>query len=107
MKLVFCAKALDAIDNKEVQKGLAIPFYEQYVKMVTVDKPEKATAPATVRGLVEAYNYMGYIASGIDKEKAKEYFGKTLAIDPANAYAADNLKVLNTPAPAKKAPIKK
>jgi len=101
------AKALDAIDNKEVQKGLAIPFYEQYVKMVTVDKPEKATAPATVRGLVEAYNYMGYIASGTDKEKAKEYFGKTLAIDPANAYAADNLKVLNAPAPAKKAPIKK
>ena len=42
-----------------------------------------------------------------DKEKAKEYFGKTLAIDPANAYAADNLKVLNAPAPAKKAPIKK
>ena len=29
-----------------------------------------------------------------DKPKAKEYFGKTLAIDPTNAYALESLKIL-------------
>ncbi len=87
--------------------GLAVPAYEKYVKMVTVDKPEKATTPAGIRGLVESYNWLGAFAAATDKDKAKEYFTKTLAIDPANAIATDNLKFLNAPAaPAKKAPIK-
>ncbi|RZK53232.1 MAG: hypothetical protein EOO91_18030 [Pedobacter sp.] len=99
-------KYIDAIDNPEVQKGLAVPFYQKFIELVTVTKPEKAAANA--KGLVEAYNYLGFFISGTDKEKAKEYFGKTLAIDPANTYAADNLKSLSAPpAPAKKAPIKK
>lgn len=54
------------------------------------------------------YNYLGFYYSGVDKEKAKEYFNKTLSIDPSNAYAADNLKLLSAPpAQPKKAPIKK
>ncbi|KQC01432.1 hypothetical protein [Pedobacter sp. Hv1] len=98
-------KAIDGIDNKETPKGLAVPFYEKFITLVTVTKPEKATPNA--KNLVDSYNYLGFIASGTDKEKAKEYFNKALAIDPQNAYAADNLKVLNAPpAPAKKAPIK-
>ena len=101
-------KYIDNIDNKDTPKGLGVPFYEKYVEMITVTKPEKAAVPSNAKNLVEAYNYMGYIVSGTDKDKAKEYFGKTLAIDPANTYAADNLKQLNAPsAPAKKAPIKK
>ncbi len=99
-------KYIDAIDNPETQKGLAIPFYQKFIDLVTVTKPEKAAANA--KNLVETYNYLGFFVSGTDKEKAKEYFGKTLAIDPANTYAADNLKQLSAPpAPAKKAPIKK
>ncbi|RZJ68854.1 MAG: hypothetical protein EOO47_24485 [Flavobacterium sp.] len=99
-------KSIDLLDNPETQKGLSVPFYEQFIDLVTVKKPEKAAANA--KNLVDTYNYLGYVLSGTDKEKAKEYFGKTLAIDPANAYAADNLKALNAPpAPAKKAPIKK
>ncbi len=98
-------KAIDGIDNKETPKGLAVPFYEKFITLVTVTKPEKA-APNS-KNLVDSYNYLGFIASGTDKEKAKEYFNKALAIDPQNAYASDNLKVLNAPpAPAKKAPIK-
>lgn len=101
-------KYIDGIDNKDNPKGLGAPFYEKYIKMVTVDKPEKAATPSISKNLIEAYNYLGYIASSTDKEKAKEYFNKTLAIDPQNAYAADNLKALTAPtAPVKKAPIKK
>ncbi len=29
-----------------------------------------------------------------DKVKAKEYFAKTLALDPANEYALESLKIL-------------
>ncbi|NQX32840.1 tetratricopeptide repeat protein [Pedobacter boryungensis] len=99
-------KAIDAIDNPETQKGLAVPFYEKYITLLTVTKPEKAAA--NVKNLADSYNYLGFYYSGVDKEKAKEYFNKTLSIDPANAYAADNLKLLNAPAAQpKKAPIKK
>ncbi|MBB2146006.1 hypothetical protein GM921_10940 [Pedobacter sp. LMG 31464] len=99
-------KAIDVIDNPETQKGLAVPFYEKYITLLTVTKPEKAAAH--VKDLADSYNYLGFYYSGVDKEKAKEYFNKTLAIDPANTYAADNLKILNTPAAQpKKAPIKK
>ena len=98
-------KAIDVIDNPETQKGLSVPFYEKYVELLTVTKPEKAAANA--KNLVDTYNYLGFIISGTDKEKAKEYFNKALAIEPQNAYALDNLKALSAPAtPAKKAPIK-
>ncbi|MEE1946753.1 hypothetical protein VRU48_16635 [Pedobacter sp. KR3-3] len=101
-------KLLDAKDNGETPKGLAVPYYEKYVELVTVTKPEKAAANA--KSLVDAYNNLGAYAAPTDKEKAKEYFNKVLAIDPTNATATDNLKFLNgtpAPAPAKKAPIKK
>lgn len=98
-------KSIDAIDNKETPKGLAVPFYEKYVELVTVTKPEKATANA--KSLVDAYLNLGVYAIATDKDKAKDYFNKALAIDPANTTALDNLKYLNQQAaPAKKAPIK-
>ncbi|MDQ7947475.1 MAG: hypothetical protein REI78_07240 [Pedobacter sp.] len=87
--------------------GLAIPFYEKYIELVTA-KQEKASSAAGIRGLVEAYNWLGAFYAATDKDKAKDYFNKTLAIDPANAIASDNIKYLNAPAaPPKKAPIKK
>jgi tetratricopeptide (TPR) repeat protein len=88
--------------------GLAVPLYEKFIQLVTVDKPEKGTSTTNISRLVEAYNWLGAFASGTDKEKAKEYFNKTLALDPANAYATQSLQQLNAPAtPPKKAPIKK
>ena len=32
--------------------------------------------------------------ANFDKAKAREFFGKTLAIDPENAYATQSLKLL-------------
>ena len=98
-------KSIDAIDNKETPKGLAVPFYEKYVELLTVTKPEKAAANS--KTLVDAYLNLGVYAIPTDREKAKEYFNKALAIDPANTTALDNIKYLNAPpAAAKKAPIK-
>jgi hypothetical protein len=49
--------------------------------------------PAVVAKLTEAYNTMaaGYV--NFDKVK-QEYFNKTLAIDPTNAYATQSLKAI-------------
>lgn len=107
---LFRARINNQLDRKDnpadALKGLAVPFYEKYVQLVTVDKPEKAANNA--RNLVEAYNNLGSFAAATDKEKAKEYFNKTLALDPANSNATENLKYLNQAAtPPKKAPIKK
>ena len=44
--------------------------------------------------LIEAYNNVGAFYANTDKAKAKEYFAKTLAIDPANKYATESLKML-------------
>jgi len=106
--LLYRARINKLVDSQDAPTGLAVPFYEKYITLVTVTKPEKATVPSNVKGLVESYNYLGAFNANTDKEKAKEYLNKTLALDPANAYATETLKQLSAPpAPAKKAPIKK
>jgi tetratricopeptide (TPR) repeat protein len=83
-------------DDANDSQGLAVPFYEKYVELVTVTKPELAAKNST--GLIEAYIYLGSVVARKDKdtEKAKEYFNKVLAIDPANAIALEVLKALGT-----------
>ena len=103
---LYRARTYRLMDDAKEPKGIAVPQFEKYIQMVTVDKPEKAATPINQKGLVEAYNYIGALLSSTDKEKAKEYFNKVLAIDPQNTLAIDNLKYLAGPAP-KKAPIKK
>jgi tetratricopeptide (TPR) repeat protein len=82
--------------------GLAVPHYLKYIETVTVTRPEKGGTPAAKTNLITIYNYLGSYYSASDKEKAKEYLNKTLALDPQNAYATKSLQVLNggTPAPA-------
>jgi tetratricopeptide (TPR) repeat protein len=106
--ILYRARINKLLDNAEAPTGLAVPFYEKYIELVTVTKPEKASVASNIKGLIDSYNYLGAFAANTDKEKAKAYFNKTLALDPANAYATETLKQLNAPpAPAKKAPIKK
>lgn len=89
---LYRARVNKNLDDKVKPKGIAIPFYEQYIELVTVTKPEKAeTAKA---GLIEAYNNLGAYATDVDNEKAKVYFNKTLALDPENSLAKDNLKYI-------------
>lgn len=82
------------MDDATDSQGLAVPYYEQYVAMVTVEKPEKAERAKS--GLIEAYTYLGAVAARRDQNnvKAKEYFNKVLQLDPSNASAQQSLKAL-------------
>jgi tetratricopeptide (TPR) repeat protein len=44
--------------------------------------------------LTESYNTIAASYANTDKVKAKEYFAKTLALDPTNNYATESLKLL-------------
>ncbi len=82
------------MDDENDSQGLGVPFYERYVALVTVDKPELAEK-STV-GLIEAYNYLGSVAARKDGDnvKAKEYFDKVLALDPSNVTATQAVKAI-------------
>lgn len=101
---LFRARINKNLDDAESTQKLAVPYYEKFIELVTA-KPEKVAANKAT--LSEAYNYLGAVFATTDKEKAKEYFNKTLAIDPTNALATDNLKFLAGGGAAKKAPTKK
>ncbi len=114
MAAYYRVRVYKAKDTSTPIAGLAAPFYQKFIELVTVTKPELATKPTNLKYLVEAYNYLGaFYANSQDKEKAKEYFNKTLALDPQNGYAIDTMKALNgqsstptPPTPPKKTPIK-
>ncbi|MBB2150017.1 tetratricopeptide repeat protein [Pedobacter gandavensis] len=99
----FRARIAKYNDDLNNPKWLGVPQYEELIKLVTVTKPELAAAQP--KELVEAYVYVGSYYAGTDKEKAKEYLNKALAIDPANSGAQERLKQLT--APAAKTPVKK
>ncbi len=99
---LFRARINKMLDNADAPTGLAVPHYLKYIETVTVTRPEKATTPAVIKNLIDTYNYFGSYYSASDKEKAKEYLNKTLALDPQNAYATQSLKILNTPSPSPK-----
>ena len=81
------------LDENDSQ-GLAVPFYETYVKLITLDKPE--LAPKSIPGLIEAYNYLGSVVlrKNSDKVKSKEYFEKVLLLDPANVTAKESIAAI-------------
>lgn len=67
-------------------------YYEQYIDVVTKKGPEEVAANKAK--FVEAYNNIGSNYANSDTAKAKEFFNKTLAIDPANQFATSALKQL-------------
>jgi Tfp pilus assembly protein PilF len=86
------------LEDEVAPKGLMIPAYQQYIDSVAVSKTPQTAV--TKKNLVEAYNVIaGFASYKADKVKAKEYWDKSLAIDPANATAADGIKSLTAPAP--------
>ncbi len=95
-------------DSDTEPVGLKLPFYQQYLDSMEVHV-DKQTANVK-KSMVEAYNQIGGFALyKEDKEKAKLYWDKALAIDPANATALEGIKSL-TPQPKaapKAAPKKK
>lgn len=90
------ARINSLLDDEKEPKGLMLPFYEEYIKKIT-EKPELATANA--KKLSEAYDTIGGYYYYKDKEKAKEYFNKSVAVYPTGTFAAAKLKELAAPAP--------
>jgi tetratricopeptide (TPR) repeat protein len=52
------------LDGAEDEKGLGVPFFEKYVNLVTVEKPELAAANGA--NLIQAYTYLGSVAARRD-----------------------------------------
>ena len=73
---------------------LTIKYYDDYLLNVTAKGPEELAKPAVKSKVIESYNTIAAAYVNSDKAKAKEYFTKTLALDPANKYALDALKTL-------------
>ncbi|TCN53974.1 tetratricopeptide repeat protein [Flavobacterium circumlabens] len=82
------------INNVLEKDDLIIKNYEEYVTRTTAKGAEELAKPATVKKIVEAYNSIGASYANTDKAKAVEYFNKSLALDPANTYAAQSVKAL-------------
>ena len=68
--------------------------YEDYVAKVTALGAEETAKPAVKAKIIESYNNIAANYANSDKVKAMEYFRKTLALDPSNAYATESLKTL-------------
>lgn len=86
--IIFRARTNKLMENDEMMAK----YYEQYVDAVTA-KGEDEVAKNKVK-LVEAYNNIASHYANFDKVKAKEFLNKTLAVDPANAYALEAIKLL-------------
>ncbi len=93
------------LDSDTDPKGLKLPYYQQYTDSLEMHVDKQT--PAVKRNMVEAYNQIaGFASYKADKEKAKLYWDKALALDPQNAIALEGIKSLTAPAP-KVAPKKK
>lgn len=70
------------------EKGLAKPFYEQFVKLVKPEEVEK-----NKKDLIEAYSYLGFQSmKQKDNAAAKSSWQKVIELDPANDKAKKALE---------------
>jgi len=79
--------------NRLLEKeDMIIKYYEDYLRVVTEKGEEEVTKNKAK--FIESYNNIGASYANTDKVKAKEYFNKTLALDPTNEYATESIKSL-------------
>jgi tetratricopeptide (TPR) repeat protein len=87
---IYRARTNSLLENDE----MTIKYYNDYINVVTAKGPEELAKPAVVKKIIESYNTSAASYANTDKAKAREYFNKTLAIDPTNQYALESLKTL-------------
>lgn len=88
---LYRARINRMLDDQENPKGMMVPFYEKYIELVLA-RPDGQTDARNKRNLNEAYSNLGAFYMNSDKVKAKDYFGKALAMDPEDKYSSDALK---------------
>jgi tetratricopeptide (TPR) repeat protein len=66
--------------------------FQKYLDIVVAKGEEEITKNKAK--VMESYNNIAAHYANTDKAKAKEYFNKTLALDPANTYALESLKII-------------
>ncbi|WP_317124975.1 tetratricopeptide repeat protein [Flavobacterium sp. RSP49] len=81
--------------NRLLEKDdLMVKNYEDYLLKTMELGAEEIAKPAVKTKFIECYNNMAASFANTDKPKAIEYFKKTLALDPANNYATESIKIL-------------
>ncbi|HNP33287.1 MAG TPA: hypothetical protein PKN96_08340 [Flavobacterium sp.] len=79
--------------NRLLEKDdMMATYYQQYIDVVTA-KGEEEVAKNKAK-FIESYNNIASALANTDKAKAKELLNKTLALDPANEYALQAIKLL-------------
>jgi tetratricopeptide (TPR) repeat protein len=93
---LWSGRALNLLEDEKNPQGAMLVPYQTYIDSTEVSKTPQT--PATKRNLVEAYNVIaGFASFKADKDKARTYWGKTLAIDPQNETALAGIKSLTGP----------
>jgi hypothetical protein len=85
---IFRARTNRLLENDEMMAT----YYQQYLDAVTAKGEEEVTKNKAK--FIESYNNIASTFANTDKAKAKELLNKTLALDPANAYALEAMKLL-------------
>lgn len=83
---IFRARTNRLLENE----ANIIKYYEEYLKVVNEKGKEEFDKNKTK--VIESYNNIAASYANTDSAKAREYFNKTLALDPTNQYALDSLK---------------
>lgn len=79
--------------NSSMEKNdIMAATYQKYIDIVIPKGDEEINKNKSK--ITEAYNSIAAFYANTDVVKAKEYFEKTLALDPANTYATDSIKLL-------------
>ncbi len=80
------------INNSLGNDAIMAQTYQLYLDVLTAKGEEELTKAKAK--ITESYNNMASYYANTDKAKAKELLNKTLAIDPANNYALESIKIL-------------
>ena len=80
------------INNTLERDEIMAANYTKYSDMINAKGPDEVTKNKAK--VIECYNNVGAHFANTDKVKAKDFFNKTLALDPTNQYALEAMKLL-------------
>ena len=90
---LFKARIKNLLDDAEAPQGLAIPYFEKYIEVVT--EKGDAEVQRAKSNFIEIYNNLAAIsAKNGEYQKARDYLSETLKLDPENAYAIQTMQFL-------------